>query len=302
MAESLVKIKSLSQLHEVSGFGKPTYPLISIINTSDIEVTKEHIGTRSSMDLYAIGLKDKSCSSLYGRKSYDFNEGLLFFTAPNQVQTIISEQKKGEVQGWMIVFHPDLIRNTQLGKNIDNYNFFSYSVNEALHLSESEQNSIEDCKNLIEKEIAERTDNHSQSVISSSLELLLNLSNRFYERQFNTRSAENNDLSNKFESLLKSYFKEGMFKELGVPSLEYFSEKMRLSPSYLSDLLKKQTGSSATDYVNSFLIEKAKTMLLSTDETVSGIAYDLGFNYPHYFSRLFKRKTGISPKDYRLLN
>ena len=302
MKNEIVYIKSISQLHELSGFSKPTHPLISIIDVSKWEIPEEFIGIKTSSNLYSIALKDKSCGLQYGRNNYDFDEGVLIFTAPNQVTSVSKPQKLNEIHGWMIFFHPDLIRNTSLGKIIDNYQFFSYDVHEALHLSEAEQKTITDCVNLIKNEISERIDSHSQIVTSSSLELLLNLSQRYYERQFNTRSAQNTDVTSQFQALLKDYYERGKLNDSGIPSVEYFSNKVHLSTNYLSDLLKKETGINAKEYINNFIIEKAKTLLLSESESVSGIAYTLGFNYPHYFSRLFKSKTGMTPQEYRQLN
>lgn len=302
MSENIFYIKSISHLHELSGLEKPTHPLISIIDFSQLKHVEFEIGTKISSSLYVIGLKDKSCGLQYGRNSYDFDEGVLYFTAPDQIQSVNESTENNEINGWMLSFHPDLIRNTALGKTIDNYNFFGYEVYEALHLSDAEQQTITECVNLIKKEISERIDNHSQTVICSSLELLLNLSQRYYERQFNTRSAQNTDVLSQFQSLLKDYYNNGLFSKEGVPPIEYFSDKANLSANYLSDLLKKETGKSAKDQINHFIIEKAKTLLLSESDSVSGIAYTLGFNYPHYFSRLFKSKTGMTPQEYRQLN
>lgn len=302
MSEEIFHIKSISHLHELLGFDKPTHPLISITDVSKLEIPEEHVGIKLTSSLYSVGLKDKSCGLQYGRNSYDFNEGVMYFTAPDQIQAVGKEQKKNEIKGWVLNFHPDLIRNTPLGKIIDTYNFFSYDVYEALHLSESEQKTITDCVNIIQNEISERIDNHSQTVISSSLELLLNLSQRYYERQFNTRSAQNTDVLSQFQVLLKDYYKNGLFSQNGVPPIEYFSEKIHLSANYLSDLLKKETGHNAKDHINNFIIDKAKTLLLSDPDSISGIAYTLGFNYPHYFSRLFKSKTGMAPQEYRQMN
>ncbi|TFB30283.1 AraC family transcriptional regulator [Pedobacter alluvionis] len=302
MKQDIINVKSISQLHGIFGFGKPTHPLISIIDVSTWEIPEQFIGVKYTSELYIIGLKDKSCGLQYGRNPYDFDEGVLFFTAPDQVQSVSKGQQINEIQGWMLFFHHDLIRNTPLGRTIEDYQFFTYDVHEALHLSDAEQETITGCKLMIQNEISERIDNHSQTVIASSLELLLNLSRRYYERQFNTRSAQNSDVVSQFHSLLNSYFKSGKFVETGIPSVEYFSDKIHLSGNYLSDLLKKETGYTIKDHVNNFIIEKAKTLLLSESETVSGIAYSLGFNYPHYFNRLFKSKTGMTPQEYRKLN
>lgn len=302
MSEDILHIKSISQLHELGGLPKPKHPLITTLDVNLIKAKKEHLGLKINYALYSIGLKDKSCGSFYGRNTYDFNEGVLFFTAPNQVQTVGEAQIKDNINGWVILFHPDLIRNTPLGKSIDQYHFFSYDVNEALHLSEDEQESITECVNIIKKEISERIDNHSQIVISSTLELILNLSKRYYERQFNTRSATNSDIVSRFQSILKEYYDKGYFTEIGTPSLDFFSDKIHVSSNYLSDLLKKETGYTAKDHINNFIIDRAKTLLLNNNDSVSGIAYTLGFNYPHYFTRLFKSKTGMTPNEYRQID
>ena len=301
-AEQILHIESISQLHEMGGFDKPTHPLISIIDVSRLEIPESFVGVKTTSSLYSIALKDKSCGLQYGRNAYDFNEGVLIFTAPDQVQAVLKPQKINEIQGWMLFFHPDLIRNTSLGKTIDSFHFFSYDVHEALHLSDNEQKAMTDCVELIKNEIVQRIDNHSQQVIANALELLLNLSKRFYERQFNTRSAENSDVIGKFQYLLKEYFESGQLREIGTPSIEYFSAKVHLSANYLSDLLKKETGLNAKEQINNFIIDKAKTLLMASPDSISGVAYELGFNYPHYFARFFKNKTGLTPQEYRSQN
>lgn len=302
MKTEIHHIKSISQLHEMQGLPKPTHPLISIVDVSQWEIPEEWIGFKSTTALYSIALKDKSCGMQYGRDKYDFDEGVLIFTAPNQVQQITKAQQLNEIKGWMLFFHPDLIRHTSLGKNIDNYKFFGYDVYEALHLSDAEQQTITDCVNMIKKEIAERIDNHSQTVITSSLELLLNLSNRYYERQFITRKHSNSSIVTQVEKLLKEYFKSDALKENGLPTVKYLADQVHLSPSYLSDLLKKETGMNAQDHIHYYLIEEAKNILLNTNNSVGEIAYSLGFEYPQYFSKLFKLKTGQTPIEYRSLN
>lgn len=302
MDNKIIHIKSINQLLESSGFGKPTHPLITIIDTANIAFGEEMQGLRLSSDLFSIALKDASCGLDYGRKPYDFNEGVLFFSAPKQVFTVTKVQKLNEIKGWMIYFHPDLIRNTKLATKIDDYTFFNYEVNEALHLSEKEQSVLNNLVNLIENEIQERIDNHSQQVLVSNIELILSYSFRFYERQFNTRSAQNTDIVSKVEALLKNYYKTNELILSGQPTIEYLAKNCHLSPNYLSDLLSKETGRSAKDHINDFLIEKAKNLLNSTTDSVSGIAYSLGFNYPHYFGRLFKKKTGKTPREYRQMN
>ena len=261
-----------------------------------------HIPSLHCYDLFCIALKDSSCGIDYGRNSYDFDDGVLIFTAPKQVITVKKPQALKEVKGWMLYFHPDLIRNTTLSSKIDSYNFFNYEVNEALHLSENEQNTLNQIVQLIQDEIKERIDNHSQQVLVTNIELLLNYSKRFYERQFNTRAGSNSDVVSKVEALLKNYYSENQLIEKGHPSIQYLADKCHLSASYLSDLLTKETGRSAKDHINDFLVDKAKHLLLCSTDSISGIAYTLGFNYPHYFGRLFKQKTGKTPQEYRQLN
>lgn len=295
----MVNHQSISQLHEYMGFGKPTHPLITIIDTATLAYGEELVGVKISSKLYCIALKDSSCGLDYGRNHYDFDEGVMMFTAPNQVITLNKPQALNEVQGWMLYFHPDLIRNSVLGDKIDDYNFFSYAVYEALHLSEQEQQTVSTCIGMIGEEIQARIDNHSQAVLISNIELLLNYCARFYERQFNTRSAQHKNIASKVESLLKDYFKSDKILDLGQPSITFLANECHVSAGYLSDLLKKETGKTAKDHINDFLIEKAKDLLLGSKDSISGIAYTLGFNYPHYFSRLFKTKTGITPHEYR---
>ncbi len=302
MDKNVIHIKSINQLLEGSGLGKPTHPLIAVIDTADIVFGKEMQGLKITSDLYSIAFKDASCGLDYGRKPYDFNEGVLFFSAPKQVFTVTKVQKLNEIKGWMIYFHPDLIRNTKLASKIDGYTFFNYEVNEALHLSEKEQSLLNNLVNLIENEIQERIDSHSQQVLVSNIELILSYSFRFYERQFNTRSAQNTDIVSKVECLLKSYYQTNELILSGQPTIEYLANGCHLSSNYLSDLLSKETGRSAKEHINDFLIEKAKNLLVSSTDSISGIAYSLGFNYPHYFGRIFKKKTGSTPQEYRQMN
>lgn len=302
MSEQIIHSKSITEIRSVFGLSKPTHPLITILDTEKLAYGKETVGKRFSSDLYCIALKDANCGIDYGRNSYDFDDGVLIFTAPKQVITVKKPQELNEVKGWMLYFHPDLIRNRLLGSKIDSYNFFNYETHEALHLSESEQNTFNQITQLIQEEIKERIDNHSQEVLVSNIELLLNYSKRFYERQFNTRKASNIDVVSKVETLLKTYYTKNALIEKGQPSIQYLANQCHLSASYLSDLLAKETGRSAKDHINDFLIDKAKHLLLSSSDSVSGIAYTLGFNYPHYFGRLFKQKTGKTPQEFRQLN
>ncbi|GAB4417831.1 MAG: helix-turn-helix domain-containing protein [Bacteroidia bacterium] len=302
MKDEIFRVTSISQLCEIAGLSKPTHPLIHIVDVATWAIGPEQIGLRYSTDLYTIGLKDKHCGFMYGRRSYDFDEGVMMFVGPHQVSSLTQTQQPGEVQGWMLFFHPDLIRPTHLGTTIDKYSFFSYDVHEALHLSDQEQQTVTDIVQRMQDEVQGRIDHHSNSVIVSGLELLLNYSLRFYERQFNTRKAVNSDIVTQVDALLRQYYEAGRLAEAGAPGIQYLADSVHLSPHYLSDLLKKESGMSAKDYVNDFIVGKAKTLLRATDDSVSEIAYALGFNYPHYFSRLFRSRTGMTPKAYRTMN
>ncbi|MBI1266154.1 MAG: helix-turn-helix domain-containing protein [Cryomorphaceae bacterium] len=302
MSEEIIHSRSITEIRAVFGLDKPTHPLITILDTQKLAYGEETVGKRFASDLYCIALKDSSCGIEYGRNSYDFDDGVLIFTAPKQVITVKKPQALNQIKGWMLYFHPDLFRNTPLGSKIDSYNFFNYEVHEALHLSIHEQNTLNQIVQLIQDEIRERIDNHSQQVLVSNIELLLNYSKRFYERQFNTRSASHTDIVSKVEVLLKEYYTANKLIEKGQPTIQYLAENCHLSASYLSDLLSKETGRSAKDHINDFIIDKAKHLLLGSTHSISEIAYTLGFNYPHYFGRLFKLKTGKTPQEYRQLN
>ena len=301
MSTDILKLSSVSELHKALQIEPPKHPLVSIIHMADIDFMEDMIGQRISANLYTIALKGGHCGMQYGRNHYDFEEGVLMFTSPNQV-VAATEKPSEKKEGWMLFFHPDLIRKFPLGTDIENYSFFSYEANEALHLSDDEKKILNDCIHNIEGEYAQRIDDYSQKVMVSNIDLLLSYCARFYHRQFNTRSNENSEIVSQVAHHLKAYFESGQLAEYGVPSVQYFAEKVHLSQNYLSDVLKKETGRSAKDHINDFLIKKAKTMLVNSEDSVSEIAYALGFNYPHYFSRMFKTKTGVTPNKYRELN
>ena len=302
MAENIVEIKSIHQLHQKMGWEKPKHPLVSVVNTEKLSVPESQIGTKVISDLYMISLKDKNCGVEYGRNLFDFDEGVMVFTAPKQISKVTKVIRTGEIHGWMLYFHPDLIHGSHLGQHIGDYSFFKYEVYEALHLSEEEEKMVSNVIDNIKSEYQQRIDNHSQRVIVSNLELLLNYCLRFYERQFSTRKKQGTGIVSQFEKELSQYFSTNTQEAEGLPSIQYFADKVHLSQHYLSDLLKKETGRSAKDHINDFVIEKAKDLLLGTSGSVSEIAYNLGFNYPHYFTRLFKSKTGHTPVEYRTLN
>lgn len=299
--KEIIKLETIAEVHHFLGLEKPKHPLISIFHTGEVLKTLEVDSIRYSLGLFQISLKDSCPFSIvnYGRNSYDYQEGTMIFTAPNQVLEFKKEAPKEEDNGWVLAFHPDLIRKAELGRKIDDFSFFSYSSNEALHLSEEERRTITDITEKIKKEFSHNIDAHSQTLIISNLELLLNYCVRFYDRQFFTRTNLNQDIASQFEQLLKAYYKEDKQLELGIPSVKYCGEAMNLSPKYLSDLLRKETGKSTQDHIHRYIIEKAKNKLLSSNDSASEIAYALGFEYPQYFSKIFKKKTSMSPREFR---
>ncbi|PCH50826.1 MAG: AraC family transcriptional regulator [Flavobacteriaceae bacterium] len=300
--EQIIKINSIEQLHEILNLDKPEHPLITVINISDIEIPQEMVGVKVVTNMYYIALKDAHCGLEYGMSSYDFDNGMLLFTAPHQAFSATKPLTKNEEEGWMLFFHPDFLKKSFLAKKIVQYNFFGYQANEALHLSKSERNILTNIISNIREEYIKKTDSQSQNIIISNLELLLNYSLRFYERQFTSRSVDNQDIIAEFETLLNTFQDENLLSKNGIPTIHQFAEKMNVSSNYLSNLVRKVTGISAKDHINNLVLRKAEEMLLGSDNSISEIAYLLGFNYPHYFTRFFKLKTGITPSNYRKIN
>lgn len=276
------------------------HPLISIVDFSKI---KPFVFFRAQMGIYAIFLKDIKCGNItYGCNNYDYEEGTLIFIAPGQVYGVDSDGELRQAKGKALLFHPDLIRGTTLGRNIKDYTFFSYQVNEALHLSTRERAIINDSFDKIKYELEHGIDSHSKTLIINYLELFLNYSKRFYERQFVTRSHVNEDILARFEKVMDEYFTSDMPYESGLPSVRYCAEKLFISPNYLGDLLKKETGKSAQEHIQLKLVEVAKEKIFDSSKSISEIAYELGFKYPQHFTRMFKKNTGLSPHEYRNLN
>jgi len=258
---------------------------------------------RINYGLYCIFLKDVKCGDLkYGRNYYDYQEGTLVFVAPGQVMEIENDGQVYQPKGHALVFHPDLIRGTSLSKTIHEYNFFSYQANEALHVSERERKMVMDCFSKIAFELQQNIDKHSKKLIASNIELFLNYCDRFYDRQFITRDNVNKGILEKFEELLNGYFSSDKPLEIGLPAVAYFAEQIHLSPNYFGDLIKKETGKSAKEYIQDKIIDVAKIKTYDADKTVNEIAYELGFKYPQHFTRLFKNVTGYTPNEYRFNN
>jgi AraC-like DNA-binding protein len=297
----LIHLKSIADLSRLLNENQ-SHPLVAVV---DFSQTTDHIQeeSRITTDFYSVMFKNYCKSYVtYGRKAIDFNEGSLICMAPNQVITIDTEiEPRENPMGWGLFFHPDLIRNTSLNAKMKDYSFFSYEITEALHLSEKEKQLLFECIVKIQTELKENIDDYSQTIIVSTIELLLNYCNRFYGRQFITRKATNRDVFVKVEALLKQHFSIKTLPN-GLPTVKYLADAVNLSPGYLGDLLKKETGLNAQEHIHHYVIEEAKNILLNSNQSVSEIAYHLGFDYPQYFSRLFKQKTGTTPLEFRNLN
>lgn len=302
---NIFRLESISQLNELFQQTAPKHPLISVVDFSKIEKHEKVEEIKLTCGFYSVMFKNHCANKLkYGKEYYDFQEGTLMCIAPNQIITIENDanSENADIVGWGLFFHPDLIRGTSLGYKIKEYTFFSYEINEALHLSDKEKQTLWDCVDKLENELSENIDLHSQTLITSNIELLLNYCARYYDRQFITRKKVNTNLLTKFETLLNSYFNSNDQKYKKLPSVKYFAEHLFLSPNYLSDLLKKETGKTAQEYLHYYLIEEAKNNLLNTNDPINEIAFNLGFEYPQYFSKLFKSKTGMTPIAYRNMN
>ena len=299
---TVVKYDNIFQYNESRGV-ETLHPLVSVIDFSKAEpIPPGHY--RHRFGFYAVFLKDVKCGDLrYGRNYYDYQEGTLVFMAPGQVVEVeVKDKPQVPPKGRALLFHPDLLRGTSLGRNIAGYTFFSYEVNEALHLSEQERQVVMDCLQNIQSELKHAIDKHSRTLIVSNIELLLNYSIRFYERQFTTRSDVNKDALSGFERLLNDYFRDDAPQRDGVPSVRWCAEQLHLSANYFGDLVKKETGKSAQEYIQLKVIDIAKERIFDPGHSISEIAYSLGFRYPQHFTRLFKKVVGCSPNEYRTAN
>ncbi|WP_158825843.1 helix-turn-helix domain-containing protein [Mucilaginibacter lacusdianchii] len=292
-------VRSIADLHDFFRYSKPLHPLISIVDMGQVDRTHRKPNVAYRLYLYAITLKKVDGNFRYGRTDIDFAEGTLLFTAPNQV---LLPDPANQVKGWGLFIHPDFFHVTVKGHSLTQYSFFGYDFNEGLHVSDAEKTVIENCLQNINKEIGNTLDAHSHHLILANLELMLSYASRFYDRQFLTRVKPANDLVERFDRLLSDYFKMESLLETGLPDVGYFAERLNLSANYLSDLLVKYTGQSTQTHIHLKLIDKAKSLLWSTDHSISEIAFNLGFEHPSHFTKLFKNKTGQSPKAYRALN
>jgi AraC family transcriptional activator of pobA len=290
-------LATVSDFTQHFGFPAPVHPLFTVI---DLEHTRDRTPPSGPAvrQLYIIALK-KNLKGLihYGHRAYDFSEGVLAFYGPGQLCESNDSIDTSELSGWMVVFHPDLLHKYPLAKKMAGYTFFSYQVHEALHLSGREETLLDGVLDGMRRECEQPIDGFSQDVLVSQLEVLLNYANRFYHRQFLTRRPAEHDLLSRFEGLLTSYFSQGESQPL--PTVQHFADALHVSPAYLSDMLRSLTGQNTQQHIHQALIERAKQLLLSTSLTINEAAFQLGFEYPQYFSRLFKSKTGLTPAAYR---
>lgn len=295
--DKILNLDNVDRYNQLYGL-ETLHPLVSVVNLN--EATRAVDSIRLNYGVYALFLKlEKACDIKYGRQLYDYEEGTIVCFAPGQ--TAETKTTVGHIQtnAYGIIFHPDLLRGTSLNKTIKNYTFFSYEVNEALHVSEEEQTIILDCLKIIQKELEHAVDKHSKTLIATYIELLLSYCMRFYERQFVTRSKSNRDVLTRFEHLLDEYFDGTAAERDGLPSVKYFADKLCLSPNYFGDMLKKETGKTPQEYIQEKVIEVAKNRITGTQDTVTRIAYSLGFQYPQHLCRLFKKRVGCTPNEYR---
>ena len=295
--EEILKINSMDDYNKLFGL-ETRHPLVSVVDLS--QATRWPTQAVFNYGIYALYLKlEKACDIKYGRQTYDYQEGTIVCFAPGQTAETNPTTDKVQVNAHGILFHPDLLRGTSLGKNIKKYTFFSYEVNEALHLSEEERSIVMDCLKIIRMELEHGVDKHSKTLLVNHIELLLNYCMRFYERQFITRGKTNRDVLTRFENLLDEYFESTLAEQDGLPTVKYFADKLCLSSNYFGDMFKKETGKSPQEYIQEKVIELAKERISGTADTVSQIAYSLGFQYPQHFCRLFKKRVGYTPSEYR---
>jgi AraC-like DNA-binding protein len=296
--DKIEKLSSVTQFNSLRG-QETLHPLVSVLDQSKSQKIRAN---RYLSELYVIFLKDVKCEQLtYGRNQYDYQDETLIFIAPGQVFGFnLPDEIWVQPSGWALVFHPDFIKGTSLGRKMNEYGFFSYDANEALHISERERQIVLECFKKIKEELEHGIDKHSKTLIVSNIELFLNYCVRFFDRQFITRETLNKDILVRFEALLNDYFGANLPQTIGLPTVAYCAEKLHLSANYFGDLVKKETGKTALEFIQLKVIDLAKEKIVDPHQTISQIAYDLGYRYPQHFTRLFKEKVGISPLEYRM--
>ncbi|SMP13295.1 helix-turn-helix domain-containing protein [Chryseobacterium profundimaris] len=298
--KKIIRIKSIGEFHQFRGLPKPAHPLISIVDYASIKHQPDMEETSWVFDFYQISVKKGIDGKFkYGQLEYDFDDGIMFFIAPNQVFNIrINHHSTMERSGWMLLIHPDFLWNTSLAKTISRYEYFDYSVNEALFLSEKEEKTLNEIVENIREEYHSKVDKYSRNIIISHIETLLSYAERFYSRQFITRERANHQILDRLENLLNEYFADDVISKK-LPTVQYVAEALNISPKYLSGLLKTLTGLGTQQHIHEKLIEKAKEKLSTTNLSINEIAYELGFEHSQSFSKLFKTKTDLSPLEFR---
>lgn len=295
----MINFETISDYNDFNNH-ETLHPLVSVI---DFSKAKIRTGNKMYFGLYCIFLKDVKCGDLkYGRNYYDYQKGTLVFVSPGQIVNVENKTEPYQPMGHGLVFHPDLLHGTTLGKSIKSYKFFSYQTNEALHLSDNERSMVLDLFSKIKSELEVGVDKHSKKLIATNIELFLSYCERFYDRQFITREDVNIGILEKFETLLNDYFNSDRAQISGLPAVAYCAEILNLSSNYFGDLIKKQTGKSAQEYIQNKIIEVAKERVYDTNKSISEVAYELGFKYPQHFSRMFKNATGYTPNEFRNMN
>lgn len=295
------RFTTISEYHRFRGLPQPEHPLISIVNFEDMELTDDYDQISWSMDFYSIALKRNSNGKIkYGQQKYDFDNGVLFFLAPNQIYSIQNEADLTfKTTGWMLLIHPDFLWGSSLAQKIKKYDYFDYAINEALFLSEKEEISLMTILQNIKQEYQSNIDMFSQDVIIAQIELLLKYADRYYHRQFLTRKINNHQILDRLEILLNTYFDSDELINNGIPTVQIIANRLNVSPSYLGNILKLITGQSTRQHIQGRLIDKAKEKLSTTNLSVSEIAFQLGFEHPQSFSKLFKNKSGLTPLAFR---
>jgi len=297
--DKIIRFETISEYNAFNN-NETLHPLVSIV---DMSKAYPRTAFNAYYGFYAVFLKEVKCGDLrYGKHLYDYQEGTLVFIAPGQVITIENIKEVYQPKGYALIVHPDLIHGTPLGRHIQDYTFFGYQSNEALHISERERKIVLDCFAKIEYELQQSIDKHSKTLIASNIELFLNYCLRFYDRQFFTRDTALKGIMERFEGILNDYFHTDKPNEDGLPTVGWCASKLNLSANYFGDLVKKETGQSAKEYIQTKIIDLAKERIFDMHKSVSEVAYELGFKYPQHFTRLFKQKVGLSPNAYRSLN
>ncbi|MCM1071951.1 MAG: helix-turn-helix transcriptional regulator [Bacteroides sp.] len=293
----IIKLDNVQDYNRILG-AETLHPLVSVIDMSMLRAIPH---CRKLFGFYCVFFKELDCGTvLYGRSRYDYQEGTMLFISPGQIAGVDDGGETPDPKGWVLMFHPDLLYGTSLARRMKDYTFFSYSSNEALHMSEREKHIILNCFREIRDELDHPVDKHTKQIVASNIETMLNHCTRFYERQFVTREIANHSVIDRFQSTLTEYLDSELPKTKGLPTVQYCADKACLSPNYFGDLIKKETGKTASEHIQLAVMAKVKEQLAETDKTISEIAYDLGFNYPHHLSRTFKKIVGMTPGEFRL--